>query len=73
MSNKSKHRVVENFRDFIRSSEIHQDGIEAMDKYHSGSNPSQYDIPFEFERSPEIGERSTSSAMFALEKMQAII
>lgn len=74
MSNKDKHRVAESFREFIMSTELHQSG-EIMKKYDYGSNPDvdeNYSLPFEFERRPEIGERSNESLMI-LEKMQAII
>jgi methyl-accepting chemotaxis protein len=68
----NKHKVQENFQDFIRSTELHQTG-EAASKYSYGSNPiGENDLPYEFERRPEIGEIDNSVTMM-MERMQSII
>ena len=64
--------VHENFEDFIRSTELHQTG-EAASKYSYGSNPiEEGDLPYEFERRPEIGEESSPMTQI-LERMQSLI
>lgn len=64
--------IYENFEDFIRSTELHQTG-EAASKYSYGSNPIEKgDLPYEFERRPEIGEKSSPMTQM-LERMQSLI
>lgn len=73
MSNHKKHRIEESFGDFIRATEILQKG-NSVQPAQFGSNPEelgQTQLPFEFERSPEIGERSNNITLM-LEKIQAI-
>lgn len=68
----NKYKVQENFQDFIRSTELHQTG-EAASKYSYGSNPlDEGDLPYEFERRPEVGEIDSATTML-LERMQAMI
>ena len=72
MSSPNKYRVFENFDDFMRSTELHQSG-EAANKYDYGTNPgSQLELPFEFERRPEIGE-DINSIDIKLQYMQGLI
>lgn len=68
--------VYESFEDFIEATEVIQKG-NSVQPAQFGANPDdsedQYKIPFEFERSPEIGdERQSSDATMMLERLQAI-
>lgn len=73
MKPNKKYRIVENFGEFMRSTELHQTG-EAAEKYDYGSNPDgeQMDLPFEFETSPEIGYE-WDSVESKLETIQSLI
>lgn len=68
---KQPNRVVENFRDFERSAEIHQ-RPDVSDRYQASNNPdNQLDLPFEFERRPEIGE-DIDEIELLFEKLEAL-
>jgi len=75
MSTNKKYRVSESFGDFIDSTERMQSPYEPQSAKF-GANPDdedQMELPFEFERSPEIGEESRASELtLMLEKIQAI-
>lgn len=71
--NKNKpHRVVENFREFMMSADIHQ-RPDVSDRYQASNNPSddQMDLPYEFERRPEVGE-GLDEIQLTFEKLQAL-
>jgi hypothetical protein len=74
MSTNSKYRVAESFGDFIGATEVLQKG-NSVQPAQFGANPEidddQLKLPFEFERSPEIGERANDVTLM-LEKIQAI-
>ena len=75
MSTNKKHRVIESFGDFMGATDRMQNPYEPQSSKF-GANPNeddQMELPFEFERSPEIGERSnTNELTLMLEKIQAI-
>ena len=72
MKDSKKHRVTESFLDFMGATETVQKG-NSVQPAQFGANPGdQAELPFEFERSPEIGERADSDATRMLEMMQAI-
>lgn len=64
-------KLVENFRDFITATGVHQDPG-ATKRYEYGLNPTE-DLPFNFERRPEIGEDNQDDILYKLEQMEALI
>jgi hypothetical protein len=75
MSNSKKHRVSESFGDFIGATEAMQKG-NSVQPAQFGANPDESDgqeeLPFEFERSPEIESDKSGDITLLLEKIQAI-
>jgi hypothetical protein len=66
-----KHKIVESFGDFVRGSETIQTPNK-VEPAQFGANPGdQGELPFEFERSPEIGERPSSTTLM-MERIQAL-
>jgi hypothetical protein len=65
-----KNRILENFNEFLMAAEIYQ-RPDATKRYEFGSNPSLMDLPFNFERSPEIGEDSNLIKL-TLERIQSL-
>jgi hypothetical protein len=73
MKKTSKHRVTESFGDFIGATETVQKG-NSVQPAQFGANPDeegQTELPFEFERSPEVGEQPNEITSM-LERIQAI-
>lgn len=69
-----KRPLHENFRDFMISAETHQSPHNPyVNQFiEVGLNPNEdSDLPFHFERRPEIGEDS-NSALLILEKIESI-
>ena len=62
--------IVENFNEFLMASEVYQ-RPDATTRYEFGSNPSSMDLPFNFERRPEIGE-DVNSVKSNLERIQSL-
>jgi len=68
----SKYKVEESFGDFIDATETMQKG-NSIPPAQFGANPDgQEELPFDFERSPEIGETASNQITMTLEKIQAI-
>lgn len=65
-----KKGIVENFNEFLMASEVYQ-RPDATKRYEFGANPNSNDLPFNFERRPEIGE-DTNSIKSTLERMQSL-
>lgn len=78
MRDTNKHRVIESFGDFLGATEELQKG-NSIQPAQFGANPDMDDdesmeLPFEFERRPEIGEEARASELtLMLEKIQAIV
>jgi hypothetical protein len=66
-----KGKVQENFKDFLNSAEMHQSG-DAADYYTYGANPDDSDLPYNFERRPEVGPKMDDPVM-RLEQIQALV
>lgn len=66
----SKYKVEESFGDFIKGTEVIQTS-NSIPPAQFGANPGeQEELPFNFERSPEVG--SSNNMTMTLEKIQAI-
>ncbi len=73
MNKIKKHRVAESFGDFIGATEVMQKG-NSIQPAHFGANPDSNDdtdLPFEFERRPEIGG-NIGNITLLLDKIQSI-
>jgi hypothetical protein len=74
MRNYKKHKVEESFKDFLDSSRELQKGPESLRSKISlfeDEDEIQEELPFEFERRPEIAEETNPTVM-RLEKMADI-
>ena len=72
MNNNNKYKVEENFGEFVAGSKVLQEP-EPKGNAIFGANPgNQEELPFDQERSPEIGEYSDPTTL-RLDKMQSII
>jgi hypothetical protein len=74
MSVNKKHKVVESFGDFEKATKVVQTP-NRIPPAQFGANPKegeQQELPFNFERSPEVGEEAVSGIEMTLEKIQAI-